>query len=66
MDNEPSKEIKMLGVEYAQIHPGDVSPAAMVLAENEEKKTETKDTNSRQEMLGRLKATKELRKNMKR
>jgi hypothetical protein len=37
----------MIGVEYAQIHPGDCSPAAMVLAENEEKKIETKDNTSR-------------------
>lgn len=70
-DNE--KDIKMVGVEYAAIQPGDLSPGAMNLdtevtlsqaASTEEAKEPLGDR--RVQVMQQLKATKELRKNMKR
>lgn len=59
------KDLKMEGVEYSSIHAGDTSPGAIHKLEKEVHGEQT-DEEKRKEMLGRLKSTKELRKNMKR
>lgn len=60
-DANVKSDMKMTGVEYAAIQPGDVSPGAM----NVDGKAET-EADKRKALLEQLKATKELRKNMKR
>ena len=66
--DDGGKDVKMSGVEYAAIEPGDVSPGGMAIgnqlkASDEKTKVEEK---MRQELMQELKKTKELRKNMKR
>ena len=81
-DQDGGKDIKMSGVEYASIQPGDMSPGVMNVdqtagqevaneaaangdaAAEEEKKDAPVDR--RAQVMQQLKATKELRKNMKR
>lgn len=58
----------MVGVEYAAIEPGDVSPGGMAIAQ-QMKETDEKakiEETKRQELMAELKKTKEMRKNMKR
>jgi len=65
-DQEPlEKDLKIEGVQYASIHAGDTSPGLMHSVQTEVHSTKT-DAEKRQEMLNKLKATKDLRKNMKR
>jgi len=72
-DPGSEKDIRMVGVEYAAIQPGDLSPGAMNVdneptlsqaAATEEVKQPVGDR--RMQVMQQLKATKELRKNMKR
>lgn len=81
-DPGTSKDIRMAGVEYASIQPGDLSPGVMNVdheasSENttsaveipvvaEEEKKDENPINRRAQVMNQLKATKELRKNMKR
>ena len=77
-DQDGGKDIKMSGVEYASIQPGDMSPGVMNVdqtaaseptndsAAAEEEKKDEAPVDRRAQVMQQLKATKELRKNMKR
>lgn len=68
-DDDKHKDIKMSGVEYAAIQPGDVSPGAMnvdVANAEEPKEKEVVVVDKRKQLMEQLKKTKDLRKNMKR
>ena len=68
--DDGGKDIKMTGVEFAAIQPGDISPGAMNVEMNEEPLKEQSNgndpANKRKQLMEQLKKTKELRKNMKR
>jgi len=61
--DEPVKDIKMTGVEYAAIQPGDTSPGGMAI---DQAIKQDPDQAKKAELLAQLKKTKESRKNMKR
>ena len=66
--DDGGKDVKMSGVEYAAIEPGDVSPGGMAIGnqlKSSDEKTKVEEK-MRQELMQELKKTKELRKNMKR
>jgi len=67
-DDEKHKDVKMSGVEFAAIQPGDVSPGAMNVdtGNNAEESKEETAADKRKALMEQLKKTKDLRKNMKR
>jgi len=65
-EEEKHKDIKMTGVEYAGIQPGDVSPGAMNVQVPTEQPKEDAAVDKRKQLMEQLKKTKDLRKNMKR
>jgi mitogen-activated protein kinase 1/3 len=64
-EKDDGKDVKMVGVEYAAIEPGDMSPGAMAIEKQLGQKTRQEEA-KRQELMEELRRTKEARKNMKR